>query len=200
MTSFFDSWRRHLWLWGLPLGFCVVNLLGIAFYHSAFAGQVERLERRNRSATGKLEQIKNERQMVEDFLSRIETHKGEVAGLHRDLFKTEEQRFTEVIQEVKKLARQAGLRPSSLSYPRKTFASHGLVQRNINFSVRGSYEQLRKFINFLELSDHFLTLNSVTLAGGEDPRNPGLGIRLVVSTIFTSRKVQAPETEEGSTS
>ncbi len=38
MTSLFDNWRRHLWLWVLPLGFCVLNLLGIAFYHSAFAG------------------------------------------------------------------------------------------------------------------------------------------------------------------
>ncbi len=197
MSTLFDNWRRHLWLWILPLGFCVLNLLAIGFFHSAFAGQVERLEQRNQTATGKLEQIQTERQVVEDFLSRIEAHKGEVLGLHRDRFQTEEQRFTNVIREVKKLARQAGLRPSALNYPRKPFSGHGLVQRNIDFSVRGTYDQLRNFINFLELSEHFLTLNSVTLGGGEDPRDPSLGINLVVSTIFTTRELAAPKSAEG---
>ncbi len=197
MRSFFDNWRRYLWLWVLPLGFCVLNLLGIALYHSAFAGQVERLERRNQAATDTLEQIKAEKQVVEDFLSRIEAHKEEVTGLHRDRFQSEEQRFTKAIREVKRLAQQAGLKPASLSYPATSFADHGLVQRNINFSVQGTYDQLRNFINFLELSEHFLTLNSVSLGGGEDARDPSLRIQLVVSTIFTKRDVKVRQVAEG---
>ncbi len=201
MTSFFDNWRRYLWLWVLPLGFCVLNLLGIAFYHSSFAGQVERLERRNQAASNTLEQIKDERSLIEDFLARIETHREDVQGLHRDRFQTEEERFTEVIGEVKRLARQAGLRPSSWNYPRSPFSGHKLVQRNINFSVNGTYDQLRNFINFLELSDHFLTLNSVSLGGTGESGNPSLGIQLSVSTIFTTRKVEAPKAlEEGPSS
>ncbi len=191
MTSFFDSWRRHLWLWVLPLGFCVLNLIGVAVYHWAFAGQVESLEKRYQTSSNRLKQYQDEQVVIEDFLTRIESHKTAVKGLHRDRFRTEEQRFTEVIQEVKKLARQAGLRPTALSYPSRPFTSHRLIQRNINFSVKGSYEQLRNFINFLELSEHFITLNSVTLGGGEDPREPGLSIQLVVSTIFTTRRLPA---------
>lgn len=198
MNSFFDNWHRHLWLWVLPLGVCVLNLLGIAFFHSAFAGQVERLERRNQSATDTLEQIKAEQLVIKDFLSRIETHKGAVQGLHGERFQTEEQRFTEIIREVKKLAQQAGLKPASLSYPKSYFSDHRLIQRNINFSVKGTYDQLRNFINFLELSEYFLTLNSVTLSGVEEQRDPSLTIRLVVSTIFTTRKVEAPKPVEGS--
>ena len=196
MRSFFDSWRRHLWLWVLPLGFCVLNLLGVAVYHWAFAGQVERLERSYQRAEGRLQQNQDEQVVIQDFLTRIEAHKGTVQALHRDRFQTEEQRFTAVIQEVKKLARQAGLRPTALSYPSRNFGSHRLIQRNINFSVKGSYEQLRNFINFLELSEHFITLNSVTLGGGEDPREPGLSIQLAVSTIFTTRRL--PSSTEAS--
>lgn len=195
MTSFFDTWRRHLWLWSLPLGFCVLNLLAVAFYHWAFAGQVERLESRYQTASETLEQTQNEQVVIRDSLDRVAALRVNVLGLHRDRFKTEERRFTETIREVKKLARQAGLKPTALSYPRKPFAGHGLIQRNINFSVRGSYEQLRNFINFLELSEYFLTLNSVTLTGGDDPRQPGLGIKLEVSTIFTTRSVP-PAAEE----
>ena len=198
MISFFDNWRRHLWLWVLPLGVCVLNLFAIAFYHSAFAGQVERLERRNQSATDTLEQIKAEQLVIKDFLSRVESHKGAVQGLHSERFQTEEQRFTEIIREVKKLAQQAGLKPTSLSYPKSSFSDHRLVQRFINFSVKGTYDQLRNFINFLELSEYFLTLNSVSLGGVEDQRDPSLNIRLVVSTIFTTRKIEAPKATEES--
>ncbi len=189
MSSFFDDWRRHLWLWLLPLGFCVLNLLAVALYHWAFAGQVESLEGSYQRVAGLLEQTQEEQLVIQDFLTRIEAHREEIQGLHRDRFQTEEQRFTQVIREVKKLARQAGLKPASLSYPSIPFSSHRLIQRNINFSVRGSYEQLRNFINFLELSEHFITLNSVTLGGGEDPSDPNLNIQLAVSTIFTTRRL-----------
>lgn len=201
MNSFLDSWQRHLWLWVLPLSFCVLNLLGVAFYWWAFAGQVETLETRYRQANERLVDIQEEQEVIREFLDRVEVHKEEIQGLHRGRFRTEEERFTHVIQEVKKLARQAGLRPSSLSYPRKSFTGHGLIQRNINFSVKGSYDQLRSFINFLELTEHFITLNSVTLGeSGNDQRNPTLSIRLVVSTIFTTRRAEAPQAPEGPSS
>ncbi len=194
---FFDTWRRHLWLWVLPLGFCLLNLLAVTFYHSAFAGQVERLEKRYQAETDKLAKSRDEIQVIEDFLSRVESHEARVEGLHREHFETEERRFTRAIREVKKLARQAGLRPASLSYPRKNLGSHELVQRNMNFAVSGTYDQLRSFINFLELTEHFFILNSVALGeSGEDQRNPTLSIKLSISTIFTTREIEPLEESE----
>ena len=197
MRSFFDTWRRHLWLWVLPLAFCVLNLLGVAFYHAVFAGQVERLESRFQAASNKLTKGRDEYQIIEDFLSRIESHEAQVEGLHRDHFETEERRFTRAIREILSLARQAGLNPSSLSYPKKTFSGHDLVQRKIVLPVSGSYDQLRNFINFLELTDHFFILNSVGLGeSGKDERNPTLSIKLTTSTIFTTREIELPEEPE----
>ncbi len=202
MISLIDTWRRHLWLWVLPLGFCVLNLLGVVFYSSAFAGQVERLEGRYQRANDRLAQIENEIVVVREFLDQVEGHKQLVQQLHRDRFQTEEQRFTRFLQEVKKLARQAGLKPMSLNYPKMAFGGHDLVRRNISFSVSGSYDQLRNFINFLELTEHFVTLNSVALGGGGDEgrRDPTLSIKLVMSTIFTTRRIAEPPVPEGGTS
>ena len=197
MRSFFDTWRRHLWLWVLPLAFCVLNLLGVAFYHGFFAGQVERLESRYQTASDSLTRSKEEHLIIEDFLEQIENHKAEVDGLHRDHFETEEQRFTRAIGEIKKLARQAGFTISSLSYPRKTYGGQDLVERRISFSVSGSYDQLRNFINFLELTDHFFILNSVSLGeSSKDERNPKLSIKMVTSTIFTTREIESPPEPE----
>ena len=47
----FEAWRRSLVLWGLPVGFCLLNLLILGFYFSFYAGEVERLEAGNRSRT-----------------------------------------------------------------------------------------------------------------------------------------------------
>ncbi len=187
MSSLFENWRRHLWLWVLPLAFVVLNLLGVTFYRTAFAGQVERLEKRYLAADDNLKRIQNEIVVVREFLGRAESHREQTRLLHSERFQTEEQGFTRTIQAVKKLARDAGLQPASLSYPRKGLTGHDLVQRSISFSVKGSYDQLRNFINFLELSEHFITLNSVTLGGGgKEQRNPSLSIKLVMSTIFTT--------------
>lgn len=193
MISWLEAWQRHLWLWALPVSFCVLNLLGFTFYGWAFAGKVERLERQYEATTKVLAALHEEHRLVVDFLDRVESNRDETDGLYHDYFQTEARRFTRIIQEVKKLARQAGLQPSSWSYPKKDFGGYGLVQRSITFNVDGTYDQLRKFINFLELSEHFLTLNSVTLSGSSSSQrgNPKLGIKLAVSTMFATREIEA---------
>ena len=188
MRSALDVWRRHLWLWSLPLGFCVLNLLAVACYRWAFAGQVEELESRYQATADTLERIGDEQRVIEDFLVRVEDHRSEMADLHHGVFQSERERLTRIIPEIKRLARQAGLRPSTLSYPRKSFSDHELVQRSISFSVQGTYDQLRTFINFLELTEHFIALNSVTLGeSGENRGNPTLSIKLVLSTVFAPK-------------
>ena len=52
----------------------------------------------------------------------------------------------------------------------------------------GTYLELRKFINLLELSDSFLTLEEVTLAGETRGEGPELNIRLSLSTLFASEE------------
>ncbi len=190
MRSFFEVWRRHLWLWVLPLGFCVLNLIAYSVYQSVFAGKVERLERRYQQAAEQIVTIEEERQLVSQFLEKIESHQAQVKGLYSERFQTEPQRFTRVLQEIKSLAEDSGLEPSNLSYPRQVYGEHGVVQRSIQFSVKGRYEQLRKFINFLELTDHFIALKSVTLGDAEG--RDMLSINLVLSTFFSSRAVSSP--------
>ncbi|MEM7351326.1 MAG: hypothetical protein AAF657_11000 [Acidobacteriota bacterium] len=193
MISLIEAWRRHVWLWVLPLAFCILNLLAFAVYGSAFAGKVERLERQYQDTIGVRDGLREEHAIVVEFLAKADAHRGETEGLYWDYFQTEAQRFTRIILEVKRLARQAGLPASTWSYPKKDLASYGLVERSVRFSVDGTYDQLRQFINFLELTDHFLVLNSITLGGsGDQQRNPRLNINLVVSTMFAKDDLENP--------
>lgn len=192
-----DAWRRHLRLWAIPLGFCVLNLLAFGLYRVAFAGQVERLEELNRAAEERLEDYRQEVALVEAFLADAEAQQEDTRLLYRQHFQTEEERFTRVIPEIKRLARQSGLEPTAFSYPVKDFDD--LVQRSIKFSVNGTYEELRTFINLLELTEHFVVLNSVSLGeSGDNPSNPRLSITLSLSTIFAKRGVEVAALEPAS--
>jgi Tfp pilus assembly protein PilO len=179
----FEAWRRSLVLWGIPLAFCLLNLLILGFYSSFYAGEVERLEQRNRDIGQQLADLDEQSRQIEAVLGRIETQRLGIQRLYREYFATEAERFTEAIGEVKKLARDAGLNPTAFSYPQRVLAQEGLIQRQIQFSVEGTYQQLRTFINFLELTEQFLTLNSVSLAEGGPNR---LSIRVQVSTVFAA--------------
>lgn len=197
MSFSFVAWRRHLWIWVLPLGFCLVNLFGILVYRYAFAGKVETLEQQYQASADRLAERQSERQLIDTFLGKVETHQEGVRGLYSDHFQTERQRFTRVVQDIKTLARQAGLRPDAFSYPRKGLADLELVERSIKFTVTGTYDQLRRFINFLELSDHFVALNSVTLGeSGGNQSVPTLRINLVLTTVFATREAENAEVEK----
>ena len=71
--------------------------------------------------------------------------------------------------------------------------------RSVSFSVDGDYAGLRRFINFLELSDLFLTLEEVSLSGRTGESNV-LRISLRVSTLFLAGSPEPPPADEGATS
>ena len=181
----FEVWRRNLWLWLLPVGFCLLNLLANGVYHLRFSGDVERLEERYETKTAELEAYRDQHQQIAEFLGKVEDQQEKFDVLYDEHFQTESRRFTRAISEVKRLVREAGLNPASFNYPRVALGTTGLVSRQINFSVQGTYKQLRTFINFLELSDQFLALQSVSLSEATSTgNNPTLSMGLQVSTIF----------------
>lgn len=197
MISPFEVWKRTLWRWAAPLAFCVANLIVLAIYFQFYAGRVDRLSERLDDTQSRLQSYQEEHAESQAFLASLQQQEQQVDALYVDHFQTEQQRFTSAIREVKRLAREAGLQPSNLSYPSSGKASYELAGRDIIFSVEGTYRQMRTFINFLELSDQFLTLREVGLTGSEggNRKEPRLSIRLRVSTYFHRRQIDpAPDT------
>lgn len=191
MRGPFEAWQRTVWLWSLPLAFCVLNLLIFAFYHSFYAGEVERLDALYHQGEKDLTVLTAETQQIESFLARIDNQQDDIRALYEDRFQTQSERFLKAILEVRRLASEAGLRPTSFSYPQ--VEAGRLVQRRIQFAVQGTYQQLRTFINFLELTDQFVALDSVSLA--ETGTADILGIQLQLSTVFTTDGSESFEVE-----
>ncbi|HEV7515443.1 MAG TPA: hypothetical protein VGR07_04015, partial [Thermoanaerobaculia bacterium] len=127
---------------------------------------------------------------LEKLIARADANRRQVDSLY-DRFATRRQRLTEVTAEVQSLARRAGLDPRSISYPEQEIEDYGLVKRSFIFSVDGNYLALRKFLNLLELSDSFLTLEDAGLS--ETSKGEELRMNLTLSTLFTKERPPSPK-------
>lgn len=184
MRHSFETWTRNLWLWLVPVIVLGINLLLWGVYETSFANRRASLESISARAGARLERLEQQGQEMEQFLTQVEQQKQAIAAIYSDHFATEAERFTSLLREVRFLARQAGLQPESFSYPKEEIDDEGLVRRSITFSVSGNYEQVRRLINFFELSDQFITLEVIELSG--EASTDRLGIRLSFSTLFVA--------------
>ncbi len=180
--------RNRPLTWGLPLALLVVNLLVFSFYQVAYAGKVEALRSRFESDNEDLRKLSAQRREIEDYLSRVRTGRGDIHSLYLDHFQTADQRLTATLEEIESLGSAAGLNPTAFTYPLEELEELKLREMGITFGVEGTYEQLRRFINLLELSDQFMILRSISLnrAGKTGSPNPRLSVSLSAATLFVT--------------
>lgn len=181
-----EIWRLRLWVWVPALLFFLANATAYVVYRFGFADRVESLEARLEATRTELAPLEAKRTHLERLIRRSENNEQEIRGLYDERFSTRSQRLILITAEVKRLARSAGLNPSAFTYPQEPIKEYGLVKRSFSFSVDGTYLELRKLINLLELSDSFLTLEEVTLDGEAGEQGPELRIRLHLSTLFAN--------------
>jgi hypothetical protein len=181
----FEIWRQRPWAWLVPLVVLALNLAVFGFYRVAYAGRVEDLQARAGSESAELARLERDRQRLEALRQRIGVNREGMGELREDWFSIEAERLTRTIARLKELVRDAGLSPQSYNYPSSRIEGQDLVRRDFVFQVEGSYEQIRRFINFLELTEDFLILEEVTLDESRGTAgNPRLRVRFLISTVF----------------
>jgi len=185
-----EIWRQRIWIWLPALLFFLANAVAFSVYRFGYSGQVQSLETDIESVREQqLEPLEQKRAVLERRLERARAAETEIQGLYADRFSTRRERLTRATDEVKRLARQAGLNPKSISYPQQEIEDYGLVKRSYIFSVAGTYGELRSFLNLLELTDSFLTLEAVTLSEDSQDEGPELQMKLTLSTLFAREAV-----------
>lgn len=184
MTGHDSIWRRRLWVWLPALLFFLANAGAFSVYRLGYAGQVQSLEEDVEEQEQALAKLQAERRQLEGRLTSARLNRDRIRQLYDQRFSTRSRRLTSVDAEVKNLASQAGLSYESISYLENEIEQYGLVKRSFVFSVEGTYFELRRFINLLELSDSFLVLESVNLSESAREDEPELRINLQIATLF----------------
>ncbi|HEY4561691.1 MAG TPA: hypothetical protein VIJ36_01865 [Thermoanaerobaculia bacterium] len=185
-----EIWRQRLWIWVPALLFFLVNVGAFAVYKLGYAGRIGSLDDRLKELAQQSKDLTDKSQQAKTMIELVRTNEAQVEQLYVERLSTRSQRLTSVTAEVKKLAREAGLVPKSISYPEEEIQQYNLIKHSFVFSVEGTYDELRKFISLLETSHSFLTIDQATVGNNLEGRE--LRIDLTLSTLFANDADMAP--------
>jgi Tfp pilus assembly protein PilO len=124
-------------------------------------------------------------QRVVDGVRSLETFYG-------DVLSTKLERMTAVQREIRAIAGRFNINPEAISYKREIYETDQIVQFSASLPLKGSYEHLRAFIDAIENSANFITIQSITL---ESSKEGGimLALNISVSTYFFDPDILAEE-------
>jgi len=108
---------------------------------------------------------------------------------------TQEERFTRLVAEVKRLTTASSMVPASVGFSaavvtdpeanRRKKVAIGATEVGIAFGVEGTYEQVRRLINLLELSQQFVIIDQIGLSSRE---GQNLALTIHLKTLFREGK------------
>jgi Tfp pilus assembly protein PilO len=180
-----EVWRQRLWIWVPALLFFLANIAGFAVYYFGYAGGVRSLESTLDSQEQRLRGLENQKQELQTQLTRVSTNERQVRQLYSERLPPRSQALVRVNAEVRTLASQAGLEYRSISFPEDDIDEYGLIERSFVVSVEGTYPELRRFLNLLEVSRSFLTVREIKVAGNAADEGPELRIDITLTTLFS---------------
>ena len=173
----------------------LANIVFFFTYRVQYQNRLQDLDVRLRASQDRLTQAQRMRETAQQQFDGYRKVQQDLQTLYNQRWSTQTARFTSLIVEVKRL-----VVASHLVLPRSSAFSHadahtsketGMIDTavvGISFTVQGSYEQVRRLINLLELSDQFVIIDGISLAGGNDKI---LTLNLRLKTLFRE-PVQQP--------
>ncbi|HVS02972.1 MAG TPA: hypothetical protein VMT16_09395 [Thermoanaerobaculia bacterium] len=172
--------RRRVWL--PAVAFLALNLALLFGYQVMVGARVTLRESDLQQQRRQLATLQSRRLQLEQAVAEGRRTAGAIDSLYRERFGTQAGRLTAAMARVKQLARDAGLAGmETISYPQDQLAEYGVEKKSFVFAAVGNYHQLRQFINLLELSEAFLTLEEVRVSQGDGGR---LQFQIRLSTLF----------------
>ncbi len=166
------------------------NTIFFFTYRVRYETRLHALDVRLQDAEDHLQRARHARIAAEQQLASYDKVRTDLQTLYNQRWATESQRFTALVNEIKRLAAESHLtQPRSYSFSRteerEMLKAGGIPTSTvvITFTVQGNYQQIRRLINLLELSNQFVIIDAINLAtGGGSDANLTLNLRL--KTLF----------------
>jgi len=183
----------------------LANTVFFFTYRVQYVSRLQDFDTRQEQAQAQLDQAHAARIAAEQQLAAYKKVETDLQVLYNERWSTPMQRLTALIDEVKRLAAASHLQPPSYSFttteskpiggttsgpPSK--GSVGITTVGIAFTVQGTYEQVRRLINLLELSDQFVIIDGISLASAGTEADKTLTLNIRLKTLFRDVRTNAP--------
>jgi hypothetical protein len=180
----------------------LANTIFFFTYRVQYVSRLQDLDARQAQAQGQLEQARNARLTAEQQLAAYKKVQTDLQVLYNERWSTSMQRLTALIDEVKRLAAASHLQPPAYAFTSgeskqaattpNAKGSIGTITVGIAFNVQGTYEQVRRLINLLELSDQFVIIDGISLGSNESATDKTLMLNIRLKTLFRDVRTPAP--------
>ncbi len=188
-------WReKKVWLIVLALALAA-DVFVFVTYRVQFQKRIDDVTERQKETTARLAQAQEARLSAQDTYKRYLKVQSDLDTLYDTKWATQDQRLIPWIKEIKRLAEASQLVPKILNFnkeeakEKEVESASGLKKSvaakavTISYTVEGNYQQVRRLINALELSDQFVIIDTLAVtAAGENTNVVSVNLRL--KTLF----------------
>lgn len=178
-------WLRLLPVWLPAVGLCVIAAAAYLWQSSESGGRAA-------GVRSQIAELEAEKARLEGLLAQVEGERAAVAQvnqsfdlLYGQVFRSLDERLTNILREIGLATRSAGLLPGAYKYQAEEEQKTGYVRFSINFSVTGEYAQIRKLIAAIQSSPEFLVVDGISFSGDEEAASKELSIAVQVSTYLS---------------
>ncbi len=167
------------------------NIVFFLTYRVQYQSRLDEMDERLAQAQGQLDKTKRQRADAEMAVAAYRKIERDVQLVYDETWSTQPKRLTAMIAEVKRLAIASNAVPRALSFGKSNAVDKssstrrldavGAREVSISFSVQATYEQVRRMINLLELSNQFVIIDQISLSEADPTK---LTLTLRIKTLF----------------
>ena len=191
-------WRERATLLTVLGILLLANVIFFFTYRVQYQSRIESLDERLETAKNELESARSARIRSESTFQGYRQVEKDVQNVYNEHWSTQPKRLTSLIAEVKHLAAACDLAPPSYSFDLKQAKSDnaggrrtrflGASEVGVAFAVQGTYQQIRRLINLLELSRQFVIIDKIGLTAADGDK---LTLTLHLKTLFRDDSADA---------
>lgn len=189
-------WREKRILLGVLAALLLANAVFFLTYRVQYETRLSAIDERLHATEGKLQQTQRARMTAEAQVAAYGTVQKELQSIYNSRWASQRERLTRLIEEIKRLAVASQLIPTTYSFAKTEFSKDarmpaGTNMVSISYNVEGNYQQIRRLINLLELSNQFVIIDSLALGTGTGTgKDETMNIRL--KTLFRDAPAPPP--------
>ena len=179
------AWLKLWYLW-VPAGVLVLlNVIWLTGLRGALLGRGSLLAKQVSEAEAVVNKLEGQLRQLEHTARALDELQANLGELRERRLGPMRKRLVPFLRDVVTRTQESGLQPERVAYAVHRETKTGLVYFSGTYSVKGSYDQIRRCVFLLESSPEFVLLDGLGLRGDEGTSSLDVEVQLNVGTYFS---------------